>query len=112
MEAEAGLRIGIRADSTLVAHFFLGVVFLVASLVIGLTALEWALLVLSMGISLSAALMHQLMRQVAGHFGHLLPTELEQLTRIGTAAAMVTHLTAVLVVLILLWDRLQIAWTG
>jgi diacylglycerol kinase len=112
IEAETGLRLGIRADSTLFAHFFLGIIFLVASLVIGLTAAEWALVVLSMGISLSAALLHQLLGQIADYFRHHLPSELEQVTWIGTAAAMVTHLTAGLVVLILLWGRLHTAWTG
>ena len=53
MEAERGLTEGFRTDSTLFGHFFIATIVMAAALVIGISLLEWGLLILSLAMVFS-----------------------------------------------------------
>jgi len=106
IDAENGLRFGIRADSTLFVFFFFATTVLLASLVVGLSHLEWAILVLALGFSLSAELLHQVLKQISNH----LEGRLAEFIPLGTAAVVVAQLTAGLAATILLWQRFAALW--
>jgi len=108
IDAENGLRFGIRADSTLFVHFFCSVTVLLTSLVVGLSQLEWALLILALGFSLSAELLHQVLKLISNQ----LEGRFAEIFLLGTASVMVSHLTAALVSGFLLWRRFSMLWNS
>ncbi len=56
---ERGVMLGFRASSIVAIHFFCGLIGLTAGLVLGLTVIQWMILVLCFVTSLSAELAHQ-----------------------------------------------------
>lgn len=107
VDAETGLRIGIRADSSLFVFFFAASVVIGISIVCSLNTIEWAIVVLTIGVSLSAELFHQLMRQLLELTNHHLPQELTLVTNLGKAGVFVTYLTAAITLGILFGQRLM-----
>lgn len=108
VDAETGLRFGIRADSTLFVFFFCSTTVLLASLVVGLNHLEWAVLLLALGFALSAELLHQVLKQISDN----LEGRFAEIFLLGTAAVVVAHLTAGLVSGMLLWRRFSMLWNA
>jgi len=108
VDAETGLRFGIRADSTLFVYFFCSMTVLLASGVMGLTPLEWAILILSLGFALSAELLHQILKQLSAQ----LDSRFAEIFLLGTASVVVAHLTAAIVSGILLWRRFSMLWNS
>ncbi|WP_437222879.1 diacylglycerol kinase [Planctomicrobium sp. SH661] len=107
VDAETGLRFGIRADSTLFVFFFCSATVLLASLVMGLTTLEWAILILALGFALSAELLHQVLKQISDN----LEGRFAEIILLGTTAVVAAHLTAAFVSGLLLWKRLSTLWS-
>jgi len=106
VEAEGGFRAGIRADSTLFAFFFCAAGVILASLVSGLSRVEWAVLILSLGFALSAELLHQVLKQIATESRE----HLEGAILLGTSAAMVAHITAASVAACLILPHFISLW--
>lgn len=107
VDAETGFRVGIRNDCTLFVFFFFALIAVVFAAVLGLAALEWAILLLALGVGLSAELFHQVLKHLAAEFEHHLSAALRQTLRLGTSAVVAAHVTCLIVVLIVLWDRAQ-----
>ncbi len=108
VDAESGLREGIRADSTLFAFAFCAATILLTSVVLGLERWEWAILILSLGFAFSAEILHQVLKHLANRF----QKELDDVVLMGATAIMVAHITAALVSIILLWPHFASIWTG
>ncbi len=106
VDAEGGIRNGLRADSTLLGFFFYAAGVLLTSLVLGLSRIEWAILLLSLGLAFSAELLHQMLKQLAVNSSE----QLEAAICVGTSAVMTAHLTAVVVAGILLWPHFASLW--
>jgi diacylglycerol kinase len=106
VDAESGLRVGLRADSTLYAFMFCAATVVLASLVLGLDRWEWVLMVFVLGYSFSAELCNQLLKRTAERYR----TRAEDLVQLGMSAVVVSHLTAAAVALILLWPRFASLW--
>ena len=106
VDAEAGLKIGIRSESTLFVYFFAGCVILGAATVLGLSAWEWAVVVLSLGMALSTELINQLFRQLASLTTMNIPKELEEISRLGSAAVLVANIATLTVLIILFWPHI------
>jgi diacylglycerol kinase (ATP) len=106
VDAESGLRVGLRADSTLYAFMFCAATVVLASLVLGLDRWEWVLMVFAIGYSFSAELCNQLLKRTAERYR----TRAEDLVQLGMSAVAVSHLTAAVVALILLWPRFASLW--
>lgn len=109
VDAESGLRVGMRADSTLFVFFFCAAILLLMALVLGLDRLEWAVLICVLGMGLAAELLHQVIKQVQLWCEREIP-ELESTLRLGTAGVMCAHLTAAAVSLLLFWNRFAQLW--
>lgn len=110
VDAETGLRAGIRADSTLFVFFFCSATITLTALVVGLSGLEWAVLVLSLGMALSAELFHQVLKHIAVKYRERFSAGLHEVVELGTTAVMAAHLTAASVAGILLWQRFSALW--
>ena len=110
VDAETGLRVGFRADSTLFAFGFCAAMIIVTAMVFGLTTLEWAVLTLSLGLALAAELFHQVLKQMAAGRNDRISAEIQLALRLGTAAVMAVHLTAVIVAAILLSQHFAQVW--
>lgn len=108
IDAEGGFRAGIRADSTLFVYFFCATTVILTSLVVRLTGMEWAILILALGGSLTAELLHQLLKQIA----EVLRGRFQEIVLLGTAAVMVAHMTAAAVSGVLLWHRFSMLWNS
>jgi hypothetical protein len=102
VDAEFGLRIGIRADSTLFVFFFVSATVIALGLVLGLSSLEWALVILSLGFALTVELLHQMLRQLAQIMG----SPFETIFPLGTTAVVVSNLAAAIVAAVLFWQHL------
>lgn len=104
VDAESGFRVGLRADSTLLGFLFCAVTVLITALVVGLGRLDWAVLILTLGMALAAELVHQVLKQLQEYFQELRP-ELGSLLQLGSTGVMCVHLTAITVSLLIFWQR-------
>lgn len=108
VDAETGFRLGLRTDSILFVYVLISCMVIAAGLVLGISKLEWALLILALGLTLSVELFHQLLIFIVQEFRHHLRKDLTAMMRLGTAAVVTTNVTAICIVLILLGSRF---WT-
>ena len=106
VDAQTGLRLGIRGDSSLFVYFFAASVVVGMAIVSSLSSVEWAVVVLTLGVTLSAELFHQLLRQLMELTNHHLPPEFKLVTSLGKAGVFVTYLTAFITLGILFGQRL------
>jgi hypothetical protein len=106
VDAEFGLKIGIRADSTLFVFFFVAATVVAMSLALGLSSLEWAMVILSLGFALTVELLHQMLRQMAQIMGD----PFESVFPLGTTAVVVSNLSAAIVAMVLLWQHIPALW--
>ncbi len=106
VDAETGFRVGIRSESTLFVYFFMGCVIIGSATVIGLSSIEWAILMLALGTALATELINQLFRQFAAQPSLNLSKELAEIARLGSAAVFVANFTTLAVLTILFWPRI------
>lgn len=104
VEAEGGLRLGIRADGTLFVHLFIVCGIIAAGLVLGLNVIQWAISILAITVVLSAEIFNQMLRVLFGQFGHHLPSEFRNAAKIGTTAVVTASVGAV-VALVLVFGQ-------
>lgn len=98
IDAETGMRLGVRTDGTFFVHLFVGCGVLATATVLGLSVLEWAVLILSMTFVLSAEMFNQILRILWKEAAHHLPPELRNAVRIGTAAVVISSIGAVIAI--------------
>ena len=96
VDAERGITLGVRSDSTFFFHFFLATIILLAALVLGIGAVEWAIVLLALTLVLSAEMFNQVLKAVRDGIGHHFDDNLQKAIRIGTAAVFVTMIGALL----------------
>ena len=108
IEAERGLTAGFRSDSVFFVHLFLGCLAVAAALMFGLSATQWAVLVLALSVTTAAELFHQVLKQL----GDLLPEtaagQAAKIRRLATAAVAVAMLGSAVAAAVVLGSRL---WT-
>ncbi len=112
VETERGLTLGLRADATFFVHFFLAAVLLATGFVLGLSAIEWSVLILAITAVIAAEMFHQLLKMLWKHEGHLLCRETREALRMGTAAVAVTMIGALMVTALLFGRHLQKVFSG
>ena len=93
-------------------YLFFGTVAIFSGFVFGLGAIEWAILVLSLGLVLSVELFHQLLVLLMKEFRHHLRKDIGQMMRLGTAAVVSTNVVAFVVIAILFSGRIAQIWNG
>jgi len=106
VDAEGGLRLGMRTDSTLFAFSFCAIGMVLASLVLGLSRVEWAILLLGLGFALSAELLNQVLKQLAENSTR----RVQEALCVGTTAVLAAHLTVAVVSALLLWPHFASLW--
>ncbi len=106
VEAERGLTEGFRTDSTLFVHFFIATLVMTAAFVVGISAIEWGLLLVSFAMVFSAEMFHLAMRAIFRHLGQHLSEPMQTARRIATAGVFFTLLAAIAVVSLVFLPRL------
>ena len=106
VDAERGLRLCLRMDGTMFAHLFVASCVLAAGFLLGLTAMQWAIVSLAITVILSAETFNQLLRALWNDAGHHLPT-LRNVVRIGAAALLLTSIGAGASIVLVFVDRLR-----
>jgi len=107
VDAESGFRLGLRADSTLFVHFFLGSVIIGSATVLGLSGVEWAMVILVIGITLSTELFNQLLKQIMVVVSPNMNHQLEDIFRMATTAVVITYVTSGAVLTVLFWPHVM-----
>ncbi|MEX0704310.1 MAG: diacylglycerol kinase family protein [Planctomycetales bacterium] len=90
VDAERGMTLGLRSDSTFFVHFFAIAVVVAGGTVLGLSLVEWVLIVLAITLVLAAEMFKQVLNAVLRSVGHHFAREAAQSLRIATAAVFVT----------------------
>lgn len=106
VETERGMTLGFRADSTFFVHFFTGSIVVAVAIVLGLTTLQWTILILSLTLVLSAEMFLQVIKNITQSIGHHFEETAKKSERIGTAAVFVTILGTVLAIGLIFGQRL------
>lgn len=110
VEIESGLRQGLRCDGSFYSLFFAASVVIASALVLGFPIIEWAVLILSLTVVLSAQMFHQLLKMLWQHEGRLLSRRTQEALRIGTAAVFVTIAGSLTVCGLLFARRIVLLW--
>jgi diacylglycerol kinase len=110
IDVESGLRQGLRFDGSFYGLFFAASVVMTSALVLGFPVVEWAILILSLTVVLSAQMFHQLLKALWQHEGRLLSRPTQQALRIGTAAVFVTITGSLTVCGLLFVRRVMLLW--
>ena len=110
VEVESGLRQGLRCDGSFYGLFFAASVVIASALVLGFPILEWALLILSLSVVLSAQMFHQLLKTFWQCEGRLLSRRTQEALRIGTAAVFLTIAGSLAVCGLLFAHRIMLLW--
>lgn len=105
VDAEHGLREGLRRDSTLCIHLFLDCVILVVCGVFGLAPWQWVALSLALTGMLVAEFFHLALRAMASLFPD--QRAAAHVQRLGTAGALVAAVGGLATILLLLAERGQ-----
>lgn len=111
VDAERGFKISLRTDSTLIVHLSIGVVILSTAVVLGISLIEWTILILSLTTVLAAEISQHILKTVWERLGHHFEKSLEKTLRLSTAAVFVVITGAILNITLLfgqhLWKMFQ-----
>src|SRR5690606_15558380 len=106
VEAERGITAGFRSDSVFFVHLFAGSLAVAASIMLGLTATHWSIVILALSMTIASELFHQVLKQLGDLVAMPEPRPAAQLRRLGAAAVAVATIGAVTTVSVILGSRL------
>lgn len=110
VDAERGISLGIRMDSTLFVHFFVGCVILAAGFVLRVSYTQWALISLALALAVSSELFLLVLRAISRAVDPDQTSDTERALRIGTAGVVVALLGAALTIGLVFATQLQSAF--
>jgi len=90
VEAERGVTLGLRGDSILFVHLFVGCVTLVTAIVLGLSVTEWAVLILGLAVVISAEMFNKVLIELSRLIADGEKDSPHNCLKISTAAVFVT----------------------
>ncbi|MCA9054378.1 MAG: diacylglycerol kinase [Planctomycetaceae bacterium] len=96
IDAEGGLRVGFRENSTIHVHLFVATIFLATGAVLSLTAIEWILMFSALAITIAAELFNLSIQTLADELRADNPAASRKVRRLSIAATMTVVLVAVL----------------
>ncbi|MBN1910129.1 MAG: diacylglycerol kinase [Pirellulales bacterium] len=105
-DAFRGLKQGVRGQSSFFVHFFVAAAVVVAGLGVGVSRLEWCVLVLCMTIVLSAEMFNSALESMARAVTRQHDTDLGGALDIGSAAVLLASIGAAVVGLLILGQPL------
>ncbi len=106
VDVERGLAQGVRFDSCFAIYFFMTTVVVTMGFVLGISTIEWSVLVVALSLVLSSQMFHQMLRILWKETEHQLPENLRPLIRIASAAVSVAIMGAGCAIVILFWHRM------
>ena len=89
VDAERGVTQGLRTDSTFYVHFFITSVVLATAVVLGISHLEWGVVLLAITLVLAAEMFNHVIKVILNGMGHHFERHSQQVLRVGTAAVFV-----------------------
>ncbi len=107
IDAERGIALGIRTDSTQFVHLFIGLTIIAAGMVLGLGLTQWAIVSLSITLVLSTEMFNQMLKLLWKDAARDLPFESRNAIRIGTGAVVLTSVGTSLAVLLVFAQRIR-----
>lgn len=105
IEAERGITAAFRSDSIFFVHLFAGCLSLAAAAMLGLTATQWAILIVAFAMTLAAELFHQILKQLGSLIAQAGPKPAAALRKLGVAAVAVTTLGSAAAIAVLLGSK-------
>jgi diacylglycerol kinase len=90
IDVERGLMHGVRGDSIFFVYFFLSSVTIAASVVLGISLLQWTIVILALTVVLSAEMFNQSVKSLFAALGRPADEATRTAFRIGSAAVFVT----------------------
>ena len=112
VEAERGLTAGFRSDSVFFVHLFSGSLALAAAAMLGLSAVQWALLILAVTMTIAAELFHQVLKRLGDLLAEAGPETAAAVRRLGVAAMTTVTLGTATAVAVLLGARVWALFAG
>lgn len=112
VDVERGVAAGIRRDSTLFVHFFIATAVLAGAVVLGLSLMQWCIVVLALTLVLTAEMFQQVLKTILESLGHHFPEASRRAERIGTAAVSITILGTVILIGLIFTERLMQLFSG
>jgi diacylglycerol kinase len=98
IDVERGLTHGVRGDSIFFVYFFLTSATIAASVVLGISLLQWTVVILALTVVLSAEMFNQSVRSLFAALGRPADDSVKAALRIGSAAVFVTILGSVVTI--------------
>ncbi len=108
VDAERGFKIGLRADSTLIVHCFLGLLIVTSGFILGISLIEWTMIIMSLSSVLAAEISQHILKTIWNRLGHHFEKSLEKTLRLSTAAVFVVIAGAALNIILIFGKHL---WT-
>ena len=112
VRVERGVAAGFRSDSVFFVHLFVGCLAVAAGGLIGLSATEWAVLVLALTVTTASELCHQVLKGLRPVIERNAPEPAARACRLADAAAALTALGSGLAAAILFGSRLWMLFAG
>lgn len=106
IEAERGITAGFRSDSIFFVHLFIGSLTVAAAAMLGLSRVEWAILVLALCSTIAAELFHQVLKQLGDLVQLVGIKRARSIRRFGVAAVAVVTFGSGVAIAILIFSRL------
>jgi len=106
VDAECGLKLVLRQDSTLFVHLFVSSAAVIAGLLLGMSLSQWALISFAICMVLAAELFNGVIKALTHAFAEQLPEEAASVPRMATAGVYMTILGALLSGVLVFADRL------
>ncbi len=101
-----GLKLGVRGQSSFLAHFFIAVVVIATGIVFSVDREEWCLLVLCIGSVLTAEMFNSALESLSRAISDEYDIHLGNALDIGSAAVLIVSTAAAVVGLIIFVNRL------
>jgi len=112
VEAERGITAGFRSDSIFFVHLFLGSLAVAASVLLGLSATQWAIVILALAVTIASELFHQVLKQLGDLVAPTEPAPAAALRRFGAAAVAVATIGSIAAMTVILGARLWSLFAG
>lgn len=106
VEAERGFTLGFRGDSSFFVLFFTGSLFVTSGLVLGISLLEWSILVMSLTVVLTAEMFHSVLKAILHSIEHHFPQPARQALNIGAAAVLLSRIGSTVAIGLIFGQRL------
>jgi diacylglycerol kinase len=107
-DAFRGLKAGVRRQSSFFAHFFIAAIVIVAGVMLGVSRIEWCLLVMCITGVLTTEMLNSSLESMAKAITHESHPHLGNSLDIGSAAVLVASIGSAIVGALILGNRLGI----